>query len=140
MRRTGPYILSDLRWGAGPVHLRYGSFTLRHCYDETAAAHPAAVPAERFPVPGQFLDEAVEEILSGAPRGTPGGHLPAPAGPYLPVEPRDWPAARTSMSAAVRASATPDREDRLVPGDIAQWPIAVRSRRARRPWRPHATR
>ncbi|HEY8546237.1 MAG TPA: class III lanthionine synthetase LanKC [Acidimicrobiales bacterium] len=31
---TGPYILSDLRWGAGPVHVRYGGFTPRHCLDE----------------------------------------------------------------------------------------------------------
>ncbi|MFF3213029.1 class III lanthionine synthetase LanKC [Streptomyces sp. NPDC002886] len=93
--------------------------------DRAKAAHLAAVIAEQFPVPTEFLDEAVEEILSGAPSGAPtgapGDRRPAPAGPYLPVEPRDWPAARTSMSAAVRASATPDREDRLVPGDIAQF-------------------
>lgn len=89
--------------------------------DRAKAAHLAAVVAEQFPVPRQFLDEAVEEILSCAPQGAPGGRRPAPAGPYLPVEPRDWSAARASMSAAVRASATPDREDRLVPGDIAQF-------------------
>lgn len=89
--------------------------------DRAKAAHLAAVIAEQFPVPRQFLDEAVEEILSGVPHGAPGGRLPAPAGPYLPVEPREWPAARTSMTAALRASATPDREDRLVPGDVAQF-------------------
>ncbi|MFD6494732.1 lantipeptide synthetase, partial [Streptomyces sp. NPDC060188] len=37
----GPYILSDLRWGSGPVHLRYGSFTRRHCYDEEGELRPA---------------------------------------------------------------------------------------------------
>lgn len=37
----GPYILSDLRWGRGPVHLRYGSFAHRDCYD----AHGELVPA-----------------------------------------------------------------------------------------------
>lgn len=82
--------------------------------DRAKAAHLAAVAAEQFPVPKQFLDEAVEEIMSGAPDG-------ARPGPYLPVEPRQWPAARTSMTAALRASATPDREDRFVPGDIAQF-------------------
>ncbi|MEU9082098.1 class III lanthionine synthetase LanKC [Streptomyces sp. NPDC048357] len=92
--------------------------------DRAKAAHLAAVAAEQFPVPRRFLDEAVEEILSGVPQGAPGGRLPAPAGPYLPVEPGQWPAARTSMTAALRASATPDREDRLVPGDIAQFAAA----------------
>ncbi|MFD5620012.1 hypothetical protein [Streptomyces yangpuensis] len=92
--------------------------------DRAKAAHLAAVAAEQFPVPRRFLDEAVEEILSGVPEGRPGHRLPAPAGPYLPVEPGAWPAARTSMAAAVRASATPHREDRFVPGDIAQFTTA----------------
>ncbi|WP_328296559.1 class III lanthionine synthetase LanKC [Streptomyces sp. NBC_00435] len=89
--------------------------------DRGKAAHLAAVAAEQFPVPRRFLEEAVEEIMSGAPRAAPGGR---PAAPYLPVEPGDWPAARTSMTAALRASATPDREDRLVPGDVAQFAAA----------------
>jgi hypothetical protein len=53
----GPYILSDLRWGTGPVHLRYGSFTRRHCYDEHGELRPAIengagtlVPDPREPV------------------------------------------------------------------------------------------
>ncbi|TJZ57391.1 serine/threonine protein kinase [Streptomyces piniterrae] len=29
----GPYILSDLRWGAGPLHVRYGGFAERYCTD-----------------------------------------------------------------------------------------------------------
>jgi tRNA A-37 threonylcarbamoyl transferase component Bud32 len=31
----GPYILSDLRWGNGPLHVRYGGFLSQHCVDET---------------------------------------------------------------------------------------------------------
>ncbi|MFE4258848.1 class III lanthionine synthetase LanKC [Streptomyces sp. NPDC056883] len=92
--------------------------------DRAKSAHLAAVIAEQFPVPRQFLDEAVEEIMAGVPQRAPGGHPPAPAVPYLPVGPQDWPAARTSMTAAVRASATPEREDRFVPGDIAQFATA----------------
>ncbi|WP_407840813.1 class III lanthionine synthetase LanKC [Streptomyces sp. DSM 116496] len=89
--------------------------------DRAKAAHLAEVIAEQFPVPRQFLDEAVEEITAGLPQRAPGGRPPAP---YLPVEPQDWPAARTSMTAALRASATPEREDRFVPGDIAQFATA----------------
>ncbi len=97
--------------------------------DRAKAAHLAAVIAEQFPVPGQFLDEAVEEILAAAPHADSNSNSntappAAPAGPYLTVEPGQWPAARTSMGAALRASATPDREDRLVPGDIAQFATA----------------
>ncbi|GHH42730.1 class III lanthionine synthetase LanKC [Streptomyces candidus] len=47
----GPYILSDLRWGRGPVHLRYGSFTRRHCYDERGELCPALENAEGVLVP-----------------------------------------------------------------------------------------
>ncbi|MDH6114226.1 putative Ser/Thr protein kinase [Kitasatospora sp. MAP12-15] len=32
--RKGPYILSDLRWGEGPLYLRYGGFAERHCRNE----------------------------------------------------------------------------------------------------------
>ncbi|MER5931854.1 class III lanthionine synthetase LanKC [Streptomyces sp. NPDC002054] len=85
--------------------------------DRTKAAHLAAIAAEQFPVPRAFLDEAVEEILAG-PDGSP-GHLPAQ--PYLPVRPGEWPASRDSLAAAITASATPDREDRFFPGDIAQF-------------------
>jgi tRNA A-37 threonylcarbamoyl transferase component Bud32 len=29
--QPGPYILSDLRWGAGPLYVRYGGFVERYC-------------------------------------------------------------------------------------------------------------
>nr|WP_318527603.1 class III lanthionine synthetase LanKC [Microbispora cellulosiformans] len=31
----GPYILSDLRYGDGPMYVRYGGFAERHCLDES---------------------------------------------------------------------------------------------------------
>ncbi|MFI1564895.1 class III lanthionine synthetase LanKC [Streptomyces sp. NPDC020490] len=53
----GPYILSDLRWRQGPLHLRYGGFARRECLsasgERTAAvARPdgVLVPDERTPV------------------------------------------------------------------------------------------
>ncbi|MFR0355394.1 class III lanthionine synthetase LanKC [Streptomyces sediminimaris] len=78
--------------------------------DRQKAAHLAEVIAEQFPeVPRRFLDEAVAEITRGA-----GGDAPA----Y--VRPAD-PHSRESMVEAILASATPDRDDRLFPGDIAQF-------------------
>ncbi|HEY3144509.1 MAG TPA: class III lanthionine synthetase LanKC [Acidimicrobiales bacterium] len=53
----GPTILSDLRWAAGPVHVRYGGFAPRYCQDERgeqvlAIEDPAGelVPDVRGPV------------------------------------------------------------------------------------------
>ncbi len=44
--RTGPYILSDLRWGPGPLYLRYGGFVPLHC---VAPDTGQFVPAVREP-------------------------------------------------------------------------------------------
>jgi tRNA A-37 threonylcarbamoyl transferase component Bud32 len=52
----GPYILSDLRIGHGPVHVRYGGFAARYCVVdgvvEPAVADPSGtlVPDRRDPV------------------------------------------------------------------------------------------
>ncbi|MEI5097862.1 class III lanthionine synthetase LanKC [Streptomyces sp. PmtG] len=29
---AGPYVLNDLRWGPGPLHVRYGAFQERYCF------------------------------------------------------------------------------------------------------------
>ncbi|GGZ90420.1 serine/threonine protein kinase [Streptomyces subrutilus] len=114
--------------------------------DRAKAAHLADIAAAQFPVPRAFLDEAVAEIMAApepepesgpesgpayeagtGPRAVRSGGARRPArstAPYLPVEPGDWEAARASMTAALHASATPDREDRLFPGDIAQFTSA----------------
>ncbi|MGV9938518.1 class III lanthionine synthetase LanKC [Streptomyces sp. NPDC003401] len=89
--------------------------------DRRKAAHLADVVAEQFPVDRAFLDAAVEEITAdaaGAPSVRPA------AGPFVPVRPGDWPRSRESMAAAIHASATPSRTDRLFPGDIAQFATA----------------
>ncbi|MFI1617647.1 class III lanthionine synthetase LanKC [Streptomyces lydicus] len=93
--------------------------------DRHKARHLARIAAEQFPVPREFLDAAVAEIL----RGHPVPHAPAtaqqpPADAYLPVKLADWPHSRDSAVRAVLASATPEREDRLFPGDIAQFATA----------------
>ncbi|MCW1098111.1 class III lanthionine synthetase LanKC [Streptomyces sp. RS2] len=116
--------------------------------DRQKAAHLAEVVAEQFPVDRAFLDAAVDEITrvdqSTRTYGNPGlkegstpvdgskrldettrVHRPSetwrPTGPVAPVRPDDWPRSRDSMAAAIRASATPSRTDRLFPGDIAQF-------------------
>lgn len=43
--RPGPYVLSDLRWGSGPLHVRYGGFAERFC----AGPSGEPVPAIRRP-------------------------------------------------------------------------------------------
>ncbi|TXS50098.1 class III lanthionine synthetase LanKC [Streptomyces sp. t39] len=96
--------------------------------DRAKAAHLAQVAAAQFPVPPGFLDEAVREITR-EPGAAPARHG-APAAdrtggrPFPPVEPGDWPRSRDSMVRAVLASATPGREDRFFPGDIAQFATA----------------
>ncbi|MFF0692381.1 class III lanthionine synthetase LanKC [Streptomyces tendae] len=100
--------------------------------DRHKAAHLAEVVAEQFPVDRAFLDAAVDEItrvdqstrVDGSTRVHRAPAVRRPAGPVAPVRPDDWPRSRDSMAAAIRASATPSRTDRLFPGDIAQFATA----------------
>ncbi|MFB7833791.1 class III lanthionine synthetase LanKC [Streptomyces sp. NPDC056056] len=104
--------------------------------DRGKAAHLAETAAARFPLPPGFLDEAVREITrnpAGGSTRVPGGTAagssraadrPTDRSRFLPAEPGDWPNSRDSMVAAILASATPEREDRFFPGDIAQFATA----------------
>ncbi|MFG2682493.1 class III lanthionine synthetase LanKC [Streptomyces sp. NPDC048392] len=47
----GPHILSDLRIGDGPVHVRYGGFTRRNCYDADGELRPAVTGPDGVLVP-----------------------------------------------------------------------------------------
>ncbi|MEU3736096.1 class III lanthionine synthetase LanKC [Streptomyces sp. NPDC032198] len=92
--------------------------------DRGKAAHLAKVITAEFPdVPKEFLDEAVVEI-ERATRGqghATGAARPAAATSAPLVDPADWPYSRDSMVKAILASATPERDDRLFPGDVAQF-------------------
>ncbi|MFE5937173.1 class III lanthionine synthetase LanKC [Streptomyces sp. NPDC056470] len=92
--------------------------------DRGKAAHLAEVAAARFPVPGEFLDAAVREIVRDPAGVSPQAAVSGGRGPFLPVEPGEWPGGRDAMVRAILASATPDREDRFFPGDIAQFATA----------------
>ncbi|CAM5234806.1 putative SapB synthase [Streptomyces alboniger] len=116
--------------------------------DRGKAAHLAEVVAAEFPaVPAEFLAEAVAEIERSEPAaddgrkrasalnaGAQGAHTgglptgdradaatPAAGVSAALVDPADWPYSRDSMVKAILASATPERDDRLFPGDIAQF-------------------
>ncbi len=102
------------------------------------AGHLADVIAESFPVPREWLAEAVAEITaatSDRPTGsgttgsgatasviTGSGTTGSPTAPARRYDlDGDWPDVRRRLSTAILASATPARDDRLFPGDIAQF-------------------
>jgi len=95
--------------------------------DRGKAADFAGAIAEHFPVPAGYLDEAVREITRGVakdPRAA-AAKLPAaarePAGPAFTSDPLGLKAAETLLTRSILASATPERADRLFPGDVRQF-------------------
>ncbi|MET9362505.1 class III lanthionine synthetase LanKC [Streptomyces sp. NPDC006632] len=89
--------------------------------DRAKAAHLAEIAASQFPgLPAGYLDEAVR-VIEGEPAPDAGRAPAAPGHGRVRFEPGDWPASRDSMARAILASATPERDDRLFPGDIAQF-------------------
>lgn len=92
--------------------------------DRTKAAHLAEIIAATFPVPRTWLDKAVE-VISGAAASAateaPSTAAIVPAHWRLEPDEPGWHRAREAIGRAVLASATPDRHDRLFPGDIVQF-------------------
>ncbi len=78
------------------------------------ARHLAELVAATFPVPAGVFDQTVSTII-----GQPGEEERRPAMPAATRE--SWPGVREAMRRAIVASATPERDDRLFPGDIAQF-------------------
>ena len=100
--------------------------TMLFALDRNKAAQLAAVIGDLFPVPEKFLDEAVREITRGAAR--PAWHVTGPAAPAEADGAGDgsaggprWDRLAADIVGAIRASATPERTDRLFPGDIEQF-------------------
>ncbi|WP_440100129.1 class III lanthionine synthetase LanKC [Streptosporangium sp. H16] len=80
--------------------------------DRAKVTDLARLIGETFPVPREVLDEAVLTVA---------GPEPVAATPYPKPGLDDWPRLREAMTRAILASATPEREDRLFPGDVAQF-------------------
>ena len=77
------------------------------------ARHFAEIIANYFPVAPEFMARAVDVIV---PPGTPD----------LPTQrftADAWPELRESLARSILASATPERDDRLFPGDPAQFGV-----------------
>ncbi|GAB3445839.1 class III lanthionine synthetase LanKC [Streptomonospora sediminis] len=71
--------------------------------------------ADRFPVPADFIDGI--RAAFGAPEPAA-----APARPlWSAPEPATWPETRARLASAALGAAAPERNDRLYPGDIAQF-------------------
>lgn len=75
--------------------------------------------AEAFPVPEEFLAGAVRVVV--AAHAAAGAAQNGTRPPQVEPDPRSWPRVRGSMTAAIAASATPGRHDRLFPGHPRQF-------------------
>jgi len=81
--------------------------------DRAKAVHLAEIITGIFPLPAGWLDDAVDLI---APDASPSpGTWPSEA------DETDWARVRPPIADGIMASATPERDDRLFPGDIAQF-------------------
>ncbi|MFE2757047.1 class III lanthionine synthetase LanKC [Actinosynnema sp. NPDC059335] len=78
------------------------------------AAHLAEVVADRFGVPAGWLADAVDTLRGNRLEPTLALH-------QLSADEVDMDEAATSIADGIRASATPERTDRLFPGDVAQF-------------------
>jgi hypothetical protein len=63
--QPGPYVLSDLRWGDGPLYLRYGAFVSRWRMSESGVAELAFADPDGNLVPD--VRAAVFEVPAWAP-------------------------------------------------------------------------
>ncbi|WP_033823504.1 class III lanthionine synthetase LanKC [Kitasatospora sp. MBT63] len=75
--------------------------------------------AARFPVPDDFEQQVRRDLDAGQQTG-PTPTRPAPAEPPAPSA-AAWPTLRDAITGGILGSATPDRTDRLYPGDIEQF-------------------
>jgi hypothetical protein len=92
--------------------------------DASKAAHLARIAAAQFPVPPGYFDDAVRVILGpeAAKRRDSTAEPPAEQlATMLGTSRSAWWVSRATMTAAIRASATPRRDDRLFPGDVEQF-------------------
>ncbi|MDQ4040033.1 MAG: hypothetical protein M3313_17210 [Actinomycetota bacterium] len=86
--------------------------------DLTKAHDFADVISKLFPVPASFLSEAVQ-VITGDAQAHSGDRLYRLA--QLDPDLASWKSIRKALAGPILASPTPDRDDRLFPGDIEQF-------------------
>jgi serine/threonine protein kinase len=88
--------------------------------DRSRATAVAEAVRSEFPgVPTGFLDEAVHEITGGEHGSV---SVPTTCGPTdISSDASQWPKLREALANGIKNSATPERTDRLFPGDIRQF-------------------
>ncbi|HLL69201.1 MAG TPA: class III lanthionine synthetase LanKC [Micromonosporaceae bacterium] len=104
--------------------LRLGMFapqtTIMLQIHRAKAEHLGRLIAREFDLPAAFLDEAIDTLLGSGEHRDAGVQLMRQT--VLPdADPQRWPVVRAAMCRAIVASATPERDDRLFPGDVAQF-------------------
>ncbi|GAA2226873.1 class III lanthionine synthetase LanKC [Kitasatospora cystarginea] len=81
-----------------------------------------ALITARFPVPDDFAHQVRRDLGFGQEAGPHGTERALPAFPVLSeLSPETWPTLRGTITDSILGSATPDRIDRLFPGDIEQF-------------------
>lgn len=88
--------------------------------DGTKAEQFAAEIKHSFPIPAEYVDASVR-VLAGRSELAESDPAPPPAPARFSADKASWPGLRDKMARAILASATPERDDRLFPGDIAQF-------------------
>ncbi|MFI6789230.1 class III lanthionine synthetase LanKC [Nonomuraea sp. NPDC050383] len=82
----------------------------------------AEMVAESFPGTADMVGAAAATILGDTPPVSRDAAPAAPGPDRTPMPGRaPWPELRDAMCRAITASATPERDDRLFPGDVAQF-------------------
>ena len=85
-------------------------------WDRAKAEQFLAVITERFPVPEDFAESVYHDL---GPDAWPRSTTSVPA--WWDARPEAWERLRDAIGAGIAAAATPDRQDRLFPGDIEQF-------------------
>ncbi|MER5299319.1 class III lanthionine synthetase LanKC [Streptomyces lasiicapitis] len=90
-------------------------------FDAGKLAQLTAWTERRFPVPTGFAVRLRERLAPPPDWPRTGGDTPADDSPWPEEAGADADAALDSLAEAIRLSATPEREDRLFPGDVRQF-------------------
>ncbi|GAA2431430.1 class III lanthionine synthetase LanKC [Actinomadura vinacea] len=106
-------VASD-RYALGCMRLAmFMSLTALLRWDDRKFEQFIEVVTEQFPLPADYAEKVRADLKRPAPEG--------PSRVWPDPEPSGWERLRSSLARAVLSAATPERADRLFPGDIEQF-------------------